>query len=167
MLSIIYSAGLAGIDGFLVTVECNAQDKMPQFELIGLPDAAVKESKERIVSALENSGMDFPDTALTVNLAPADRKKEGSSYDLAMLIAIMKSTRMLPDSVDLSKSCFIGELSLSGEVRAGRGLLCMCIAARNAGLTDIYVPAPNAGEASAKMTDGRLMRARAIATRCC
>ncbi|MBQ8510113.1 MAG: YifB family Mg chelatase-like AAA ATPase [Clostridia bacterium] len=148
MLSIVYSAGLAGIDGFLVSVECSAQEKLPQFEIIGLPDAAVKESKDRIISAMENSGIDFPELALTVNLAPADRKKEGSSYDLAILISIMKSTQILPGAVDLSRSCFIGELSLSGEVRGVKGALCMVLAAKAAGLTEIYVPARNAGEAS-------------------
>ncbi len=148
MLSIVYSAGLSGIDGFPVTVECHSQDKIPQFEIIGLPDAAVKESKDRIVSAMENSGYDFPETALTVNLAPADRKKEGSSYDLAMLVAIMKAVRMLADEVDLSRSCFIGELSLSGEVRAVKGVLCMVLAAKHAGMSEIFVPESNAGEAS-------------------
>ncbi len=148
MLAIVYSAGLSGIDGFPVIVECNSQEKLPQFEIIGLPDAAVKESKDRIISALENSGFEFPDTALTINLAPADRKKEGSSYDLAMMVAIMKSTHMLSSKLDLSKSCFIGELSLSGNVRSVKGVLCMVLAAKNAGMTDVYVPYANAGEAS-------------------
>ena len=148
MLSIVYSAGLAGIDGFLVSVECNSQEKIPQFEIIGLPDAAVREAKDRIISAMENSGMDFPDMALTINLAPADRKKEGSSYDLAMLIAIMRSAGMLSETERLHKSCFIGELSLSGEVRAVKGVLCMVLAAKAAGMTEVFVPAANAGEAS-------------------
>ncbi|MBO5219016.1 MAG: YifB family Mg chelatase-like AAA ATPase [Clostridia bacterium] len=148
MLSIVYSAGLAGIDGFPVSVECNAQEKIPQFEIIGLPDAAVREAKDRIISAMENSGLEFPSTALTINLAPADRKKEGSSYDLAMLIAILRSTCMIGDTPDLHKSCFIGELSLSGEVRSVKGVLCMVLAAKAAGMTEIFVPAANAGEAS-------------------
>ena len=148
MLSIVYSAGLSGIDGFLVSVECNSQDKMPQFEIIGLPDTAVKESKDRITSALDNSGFSLPETALTVNLAPADRKKEGSSYDLALLAGIMKATHILPSETDLSRCCFIGELSLSGEVRPVNGVLCMCLAAKAAGLCDIFVPQKNAGEAS-------------------
>jgi magnesium chelatase family protein len=148
MLSIVYSAGLSGIDGFMVSVECNSQDKIPQFEIIGLPDTAVKESKDRIASALENSGFSLPETALTVNLAPADRKKEGSSYDLAILAGIMGATQMLPRSAEISRCCFIGELSLSGEVRPVNGVLCMCLAAKNSGITEIYVPYKNAGEAS-------------------
>ncbi len=148
MLSIIYSAGLSGIDGFLVGVECNITDKMPQFELIGLPDAAVKESKERVSSAMENNGFGFPEASITINLAPADRKKEGSSYDLAILISLMCAAGMLRGSPELGHACFIGELSLSGEVRPVNGVLCMCLAAKAAGMTEIFVPKRNAGEAS-------------------
>ncbi len=148
MLSIVYSAGLMGIDGFLVTVECNSQEKIPQFEIIGLPGLAIKESKDRISSAVENSGYFFPDTALTVNLAPADKKKEGSSYDLAMAIGIMQTGGIIPSGIDLSKCCFIGELSLTGSLRESKGVLCMTIAARNEGLRDIFVPEQNVKEAS-------------------
>ncbi len=148
MLSIVYTAGLMGIDGFLVTVECNAQDKMPQFEIVGMPGIAIKEAKERIISALENSGFSFPETAITVNLAPADKKKEGSSYDLAMTIGIMQANGMIPKSIDLSKSCFIGEMSLTGAVREGKGVLCMTLAAKEAGLTEIFVPIQNVSEAA-------------------
>ena len=89
MLSIVYSAGLSGIDGFLVTVECTTNDKMPQFEMVGLADTAVKEAKDRVLSAIENSGFALPEVSLTINLAPADRKKQGSGFDLAILIAIL------------------------------------------------------------------------------
>ena len=156
MLSLVYTAALAGIDGFPVSVECNVQEKMPQFEIIGLPDAAIKESKDRIISAMENSGFPFPDAAITVNLAPADRKKEGSSYDLAIMTGLLTASGILPPSIDLSKSCFIGELSLSGEIRPVKGVLCMCLAAKNAGLTEIFVPVQNAGEAS--VVDGVSIR---------
>ncbi len=148
MLSIVYSAGLAGIDGFTVTVECNSQEKMPQFEIIGLPGPAIKESKERMIAALENNGFAFPETALTINLAPADRKKEGSAYDLAMTVGIMQSNYMLPEKIDLSKCCFIGELSMTGALREAKGVLCMTLAARDAGLTEVFVPLANAKEAS-------------------
>lgn len=148
MLSIVYSAGLAGIDGFLVTVECNSQEKIPQFEIIGLPGLAIKESKDRISSAIENSGYFFPEAALTVNLAPADKKKEGSSYDLAMAIGIMQSNGLIPVKLDLSACCFIGELSLTGSLRESKGVLCMTIAARDAGLKNVFVPKKNAKEAS-------------------
>ncbi len=148
MLSIVYSAGLLGIDGFLVTVECNSQEKIPQFEIIGLPGLAIKESKDRIIAALENNGYYFPDAAITVNLAPADRKKEGSSFDLAITVGIMQSNYILPAAIDLSKSCFIGELSLTGTLREAKGVLCMTLAAKAAGLTEIFVPAQNAREAA-------------------
>ena len=148
MLSIVYSAGLMGIDGFLVTVECNSKEMIPQFEIIGLPGPAIKESKDRISSAVENSGYFFPETALTVNLAPADKKKEGSSYDLAIAIGVMQAGGILPVSIDLSKCCFIGELSLTGSLRESKGVLCMTIAAKEAGLRDVFVPIQNVKEAS-------------------
>ena len=148
MLSQIFSTGLEGINGFIVNVECDARDKMPQFEIIGLPDTAVKESKDRIMSALENSGFYEPEKSLTVNLAPADRKKEGSSFDLAILVAIMRSVGILEAVPELADSCFIGELSLSGELRPVKGALCMCLAAKEAGFKRIFVPDKNAGEAS-------------------
>ena len=148
MLSTVYSSGISGINGFVVTVECNARDKIPTFDISGLPDAAVKESKNRIMSALENSGFYEPEKALTINLAPANRKKEGSSYDLAILISIMKATLMLPLELDLRDCCFIGELSLSGEIRPVNGVLCMTIAAAEHNLRRVFVPAQNAGEAS-------------------
>ncbi|MBQ8552188.1 MAG: YifB family Mg chelatase-like AAA ATPase [Clostridia bacterium] len=148
MLSIVYSAGLIGIDGFLVSVECNSQEKLPKFEVIGLPGAAMKESKERIIAAMENVGYAFPESCITVNLAPADRKKEGSTFDLAMMIGIMQSNYILPETLDLSKYCFIGELSLTGKLREAKGVLCMTLAAKEAGLTEIFVPQANAKEAS-------------------
>ena len=148
MLSIVHSAGLSGIDGFPVGVECDTQDKIPRFEIIGLPGTAIKESKDRVTSAMGNSGFLMPEVAITVNLTPADRKKEGSSYDLAILISVMLSTGQFHMSDMLEKSCFIGELSLSGGVLPVRGVLCMCLAAKEAGLTEIFVPAKNAGEAS-------------------
>ncbi len=148
MLSIVYTTALEGVDGFVVSVECNSQDKMPQFEIIGLPGPAIKESKERMIAAIENNGFRFPDTALTVNLAPADRKKEGSSFDLAMTVGIMQSNRIIPGELDLSKCCFIGELSMTGIVRDVKGVLCMTLAARDAGFTEIFVPPGNAAEAA-------------------
>ncbi len=148
MLSIVYSAGLVGIDGFLVSVECNSQEKMPKFEIIGLPGAAMKESKERIIAAIENVGYSFPERYITVNLAPADRKKEGTTFDLAMMVGIMQSNFILPESINLDKCCFIGELSLTGKLREAKGVLCMTLAAKEAGLTEIFVPNANASEAA-------------------
>lgn len=147
MLSSVYSAGLSGIDGFIVTVESDAKGVFPRFELVGLPDAAVKEAKERVRSACENSGFRFPETSLTVNLAPADRRKEGSAFDAAILSAILSSCGLM--KVDFSDKCIVGELSLSGELRAVRGVLCMCAAAKAAGMKEFYSPAPCAREAAA------------------
>ena len=149
MLSTVYSAGLFGIDGYIVTVECNAQSRLPAFELVGLPDLAVKEAKERVRTACENSGYRFPAMEIMLNLAPADRKKEGSAFDTAILMGILRSGGVLKYDVDFSDKCFVGELSLSGELRPVRGILCMCVAARNAGLKEFYAPMENAGEAAA------------------
>ena len=149
MLTTLLCAGLAGIDGFLVSVECDAQERLGEFELVGLPDAAVKEAKERVRTASVNSGYRFPSFSLTVNLAPANRKKEGSGFDVAILAGILRCAGVIDRRVDLSRTCLIGELSLSGAVRPVRGVLSMCVAARDAGLTEIFVPAENAGEAAA------------------
>lgn len=149
MLSTVYSAGLYGIDGYIVTVECNAQSRIPAFELVGLPDLAVKEAKERVRTACENSGFRFPSLELMLNLAPADRRKEGSAFDTAMLIGILRCGGILRHEVDLSDKCFVGELSLSGSLRPVKGVLCMCVAARDSGFKEFYAPAENAGEAAA------------------
>lgn len=148
MLSKVYSAGLSGIDGFPVTVECSGWDRLPRFEVVGLPDLAVKEAKERVRAACENSGFPFPNLELTVNLAPADRKKEGSAFDLAILCAILQCDGRIPHTLSLSDKCFIGELSLSGEVRPVNGVLCLTLAAREAGQREIFVPQKNAREAA-------------------
>lgn len=148
MLSKVFGAGFFGIEGYSVTVECNANDRLPVFNIVGLPDAAIKESKERIRAAITNSGYFFPDAEITVNLAPADKKKEGSSYDLAILISIMKCAGAIPDAVSLEDKCFVGELSLSGELRGVRGALSMCIAAKESGKKEIYISSENAGEAA-------------------
>ena len=89
MLQKVYTSGLNGVDGFEVTVECNCSNRLPRFDVVGLPDTAVKEAKERIKAALDNSGFEFPDAEITVNLAPADRKKQGSSFDLAIAVGLL------------------------------------------------------------------------------
>ena len=149
MLSTIYSAGLSGIDGFIVSVECDGQATMPQFELVGLPDAAVKEAKERVRTACVNSGFRMPTMSYTVNLAPADRKKEGSAFDVAILLGLLHCAGVVRYDLDLSDKCFVGELSLSGELRGVRGALCLAVAARDAGLKELYLPRSNAAEAAA------------------
>ena len=149
MLSSVYSAGIFGIDGYIVTVEADGQPRLPNFELVGLPDMAVKEAKERVRTACINSGYRFPEMSFMINLAPADRKKEGSAYDVAILLGIMKCAGIVRPDTDMSKRCFVGELSLSGKLRSVRGVLSMCVAARDAGFAEFYAPAENAVEAAA------------------
>ena len=149
MLSSVFSAGIFGIDGYIVTVEADAQPRLPNFELVGLPDMAVKEAKDRVRTACINSGFRFPELAFMLNLAPADRKKEGSAYDVAILLGIMISSGIVRSDIDVSDKCFVGELSLSGSLRGVRGALSMCVAARDAGFKEFYAPAENACEAAA------------------
>ena len=148
MVSRIHSAGLVGVDGYEVTVECSAWDRLPTFELVGLPDAAVKEAKERVRNACENVGIPFPSLEICVNLAPADRKKEGAGFDLAILCSILQCANKIPRNLDLSDVSMVGELSLSGEIRPVNGCLCFALAARDAGRKVLYVPADNAREAA-------------------
>lgn len=148
MLSKVYSAGVIGIDGFEVTVECSAWDRAPGFELVGLPDTAVKEAKGRVRSACENSGFVFPPLDIMLNLAPADIKKEGSAYDLAIIASILQCDRVIPSDFDFSRCTLVGELSLSGDVRAVGGVLPMTLAARDSGRREIFVPFDNAREAA-------------------
>jgi magnesium chelatase family protein len=148
MLSKIYSAGVVGIDGYEVTVECSAWNRLPKFELVGLADTAIKEAKDRVQSASENSGIKFPSLDIMINLAPADVKKMGSALDLAILLAIYQADGIIPYDYDFSDKCVIGELSLSGNFRAIRGVLSMALSAKERGKKEIFVPAENAKEAS-------------------
>ncbi len=147
MISKVFSAGITGANGYEITVECDIQNRLGLFEMVGLPDTAVKEAKERVRAACVNSGFSFPDTSVVVNLAPADRKKEGTAYDLSVLMALLLSSGALPPD-GMERRCFIGELSLSGEVRPANGMLCRVLAAREAGRTEIFVPYENAEEAA-------------------
>ncbi len=145
MLSVVLSYGLSGIEGFPVRVEVNLSRGITQFELVGLPDAAVKESRERVRTALKNSGFSFPEGRLTVNLAPADMKKEGPAFDLPMAVGILSASGgILPEA--MRDTALLGELSLDGSVRPVRGVLPMTISAREQGVKRILVPAANAGE---------------------
>ena len=148
MLSKVYSSGVLGIDGYEVIVECSSWNRIPRFDLVGLPDASVKEAKNRVQSACENSGIRFPELDIMVNLAPANRKKEGTTFDLAIMCAILQSDKVIPSSFDFSDKCLIGELSLSGEVRRVDGVLPMTVSARDSGKREIFVPFENAGEAA-------------------
>ena len=146
MTSCIKSACLYGIDGFVVDVECYSSGTFPKFDLVGLPDAAVKESYARIKAAIKSSGIEFPSTSITINLAPADRIKQGTAFDLAILLSLLKCNILVDANTD--GKCFVGEVSLTGDIRPVNGVLSMVLAAKQAGLSEIYVPFPNAAEGS-------------------
>ena len=144
MFSSINSFGLVGISCYPVAVEVDVSRAFPCFEIVGLPDAAVKESKDRVRSALKNCGIDFPDSRVVVNLAPANTKKTGAYYDLPILIGILCSIGLLepvPEQVGM-----IGELSLDGKVRPVKGVLSMVSQARSQGFSSVIVPMENAAE---------------------
>ena len=146
MLSSIRSFGVSGIGGFEVAVEVYISNGLPGFEIVGLPDAAVKEARERVRAAIKNNGFRFPPSRLTVNLAPADRKKAGTLYDLPILVGILAAQGELP-RID-EGSAFLGELALDGTLRRISGALPMAIAAERVGVKRLFLPAENAAEAA-------------------
>jgi len=149
MLSKVKSCGLFGIDGFTIDVETDISSGMPAFEIVGLADVAVKESKERVRAAIKNMGMEFPVRRITVNLAPANMKKEGSALDLPVALGILISTgQVRNDSLNIENYMFIGELSLDGEVKPVNGVLPMAICALRSGVENLVLPMANADEAA-------------------
>ena len=146
MVVTVRSLGLNGIAGYAVSAECFLSGGLPAFDIVGLPDAAVREARERVRAAVKNSGYAFPVGRITVNLAPANRRKSGTVYDLPILVGILTAAGQLDWS---DPDCaFVGELSLSGTLRPVVGMLPMALAARSAGLTALYVPADSAPEAT-------------------
>lgn len=146
MFSRLKSVGLFGIDSYMIEVEADISTGLPAFDIVGLPDTAVKESRDRVRAAIKNCGYKFPVSRITINLAPADLKKEGSIYDLPVLIAILKASGQLKS--DLNDSIFVGELSLDGRVRPSGGILAIAITALNNQIKNVFVPAENAAEAA-------------------
>lgn len=146
MLSKINSMGLNGIDGYLVGVETDIGNGLPAFDVVGLPDAAVKESRERVRAAMKNCGLTYPTQRITVNLAPANIKKAGPIYDLPICIGLLASSGQL--DANLSDYAFLGEIALSGELRPIVGALPMAICAAENGIKNIILPAQNAAEAA-------------------
>lgn len=146
VLACVDSLGLRGIEGYRVTVEVDATGGLPGFEIVGLPDTTVKESRERVRSALRNTHFAQPKGKMVVNLAPADRKKEGSLYDVPIALGTLLATGQLPPDC-LRGSCFVGELALDGGLRPVRGLLPMLLSAKQQGVPCVVVPAANATEA--------------------
>ena len=146
MFSRVRSLGVSGVGGYEVSVEVNISSGLPAFDIVGLPDAAVKESRERVRAAIKNNGFKFPVSRMTVNLAPADKKKAGTVYDLPLLIGILTATE---DLKQIPEDCaFLGELSLTGELRPVPGTLPMAMAAERAGIRTLFVPEENAAEAA-------------------
>jgi magnesium chelatase family protein len=147
LLAKVLSSAVLGIDAYRVEVEVDITSGLPTFTTVGLPETSVKESKERVKSAISNSGYRFPDDRITVNLAPADIKKEGTGFDLPIALGILAATGIIPQKI-ISQYLILGELSLDGRVKPVRGSLPMALAAKEAGYKAIIVPYDNGREAS-------------------
>ena len=147
MFSKVLSGAVLGIEGYIVQVESHLDGGLPSFATVGLPEGAVKESKERVNAAIKNSGFYFPGKRITVNLAPADIRKEGAAFDLPMAAGILTASRQLAQE-KLENTVILGELALDGEVRAVRGMLSVAVAVRDEGYRRILVPKENAKEAA-------------------
>ena len=150
MLSKIKSIALNGLDGNLVEIQTDISNGIPEFEIVGLPDTSVKEAKQRINTAIKNSNIEFPNKKILINLAPANIRKEGTSFDLAMAVGILIAMGNIPE-IDIDKlasTIFIGELSLDGKVNRTNGILPMCIEAKELGIKTVILPKSNSNEAS-------------------
>ena len=148
MNSRVLSSSILGIDAYIVDVECNlSRAQLPRYVTVGLPDNAVKESKERVTSAINNSGYTFPRKHITINLAPADIRKEGSAFDLPIAIGILAASGIVKHAY-LDKLILLGELALDGTLRPIKGVLPITINAKREGISGIILPKENAREAS-------------------
>lgn len=147
MLSIVKSMTLHGLEGFIVDVQVDVAGGLPCWEIVGLPDVSIREAKERVRTAIKNSGYEFPSRRIVINLAPATIKKVGSAFDLPIAIAILLATENI-NEFDFENVAFVGELSLDGNVHSITGILPMCIEAKKLGIKEIVVPKENAKEAS-------------------
>src|SRR5688572_18045586 len=147
MLARLRSAAVLGIDAYLVEVEADLSNGLPSFSTVGLPQGAVKEGRERVTAALVNSGFEFPLRRITVNLAPADVRKEGSGFDLAIGLGILAASDQIKAPA-LEGMVFLGELGLQGDLRPVRGALSMALAARDSGARAVILPSVNVAEAA-------------------
>ena len=147
MLSKINSMALLGLDGYLIEVQVDVSNGMPCWEMVGLPDTSVKEAKERVKTAIKNSGYEMISKRIVINLAPADTKKEGSIFDLPIAIGILKDLGEIKND-KLDEIAFVGELSLDGKINRVNGILPMCIEAQKLGIKKLIVPRENAKEAA-------------------
>ena len=150
MLAITKSMALQGLDGYLVSIEVDISAGMPYFEIVGLPDASVKESRERVKTAIRNSNIEFLSRRIVVNLAPANTRKEGSIFDLPIAVGILIATGNINNNLEefLESTIFIGELSLNGKIEKSNGVLPICIEAKKLGIKRVILPKENAEEAS-------------------
>jgi magnesium chelatase family protein len=147
MLAKVTSCAVVGLDGAIVEVEVDTSRGLPSLTIVGLPDTAVQESRERVRAAIKNSGLIYPNNRLTVNLAPADLRKEGPAYDLPIAVGILlASEQAWPNRVE--NALFVGELSLDGGVRHTTGILPVAALAKERGIHTVFVPAVNAPEAA-------------------
>ena len=144
LFSRIVSLGLFGMESYEVIVEADISGGMPRFDIVGLPDTAVSESRERVRSAIKNTNLQYPSSRITVNLAPADIKKEGPLYDLPIFIALLCANEQLKGITD--EMAFVGELALNGELRKVNGILPMVLCAKRNGIKQIFIPYKNASE---------------------
>ncbi|UCF57045.1 MAG: YifB family Mg chelatase-like AAA ATPase [Deltaproteobacteria bacterium] len=147
MLAKVLSSAVIGIEAYIVEVEVDISQGLPSFSTVGLPEGAVRESKERVKTSIKNSGYHFPSDRITVNLAPADIKKEGTAFDLPMALGIIAATKLVPRE-SFAQHLVLGELSLDGLIRPIKGALPMAITAKEKGLKGIFLPAENAAEAA-------------------
>lgn len=147
MLAKVYSMAVLGIDAFLIGIEADLSDMLPGLTIVGLPDGAVRESRERVMSAIKNCGFEFPIRKVTINMAPADMKKEGSGYDLPIAIGLLMASGQV-QNMPLAEYIVLGELSLDGTIKPVKGVLAMAIKAREMGIKKMVVPYENAMEAS-------------------
>ncbi len=148
MVSKIKSIGLFGLDSYMIEAEADVAKGQPAFDIVGLPDSAVRESRDRVRAAIKNCGYKYPTGHITVNLAPADVKKEGSAYDLPVLLALLIADKQIKPQIELNECIFIGEVSLDGTVRGVNGILSMAIGAKEQGIKNFFVPKHNEMEGS-------------------
>lgn len=147
MLSIVKSMSLHGLDGYLVNIQVDVSGGLPSCDIVGLPDASVKESKERVRTAIKNTGIDLKSRKIVINLAPANTRKEGALYDLPIAIAILIANEEI-SNLDISDTVFIGELSLNGKINKVNGIFPMCLEASKLGIKKVIIPKENAKEAA-------------------
>lgn len=147
MLSIVQSIALNGLDGYLVSIQVDISDGLPYFEIVGLPDMSVKESKERVKTAIKNTGIHLNSKKIIINLAPANTRKEGSLFDLPIAIGILTNFGKIKKQ-NLEDTVFVGELSLDGKINKAKGILPICIEAKKIGIKRIILPRENAKEAA-------------------